>query len=111
MLFWVMSLVTVAADKCKNEQLVRSLRMFGFYSLLLVLMSCAALQWNDLRRVGSARRRTEKVRRRAPTGFIARIPTVPYDPELCGAEDGRPYAGECPHRLHREDPHGALRSG
>jgi len=68
------------------------------YSLLVAMMSCVAVLWNALLRVGAAteaRRQNEKLRRRAPPGFIARIPTVPYDPELFGTEDGRRYHGEC----------------
>lgn len=31
-----------------------------------------------------------------PEDLIARIPSVPYDPSLFGAQDGRLYHGECP---------------
>jgi hypothetical protein len=96
MMFWIQELVS--SEECKDVQLMRSLRMFGCCSLLVAVMSCVALLWNALLRVGAvieARRRSEKVHRRAPPGFITRIPTVPYDPELFGTEDGRRYHGEC----------------
>jgi len=66
--------------------------------LLVAMMSCVALLWKALLHAGAvheARRRSEKSHRRAPPGTLARIPTVPYDPELFGADDGRRYHGEC----------------
>jgi hypothetical protein len=96
-LFWIKELVAVSSDDCKDVKLVRTLRVFGCLSLFVAVMSCVvALQLNTVLRAGAAGRPSEKVHRRgAPPGFIARIPTVPYDPELFGAEDGRPYHGEC----------------
>jgi hypothetical protein len=86
-------------EECEDMQLLRTLRMFGCYSLLVAAMSCVTLLWNALLRVGASlmevRRRNENTRRRAPPGCLTKIPTVPYDPELFGAEDGRRYHGEC----------------
>jgi hypothetical protein len=95
-MFWLQELGS--SKECQDEQLIRSLRMFGCYSVLVVVMSCMALLWNAHIRVQAvieAGRRSEKGQRRAPPDFITRIPTVPYDPELFGAEDGRRYHGEC----------------
>ncbi|CAK0841727.1 unnamed protein product, partial [Prorocentrum cordatum] len=89
----------VRHEECKDHRLVAALRRFGCYSLLLVLLSCLALLWNAMLRTGGVPEaqgsRSEKMKRRAPPGILARIPTVPYDPELFGAEDGRRYHGEC----------------
>merc|ERR1719343_391710 len=100
-LLWTKELLN--APNCQDAKLVRNLRMFSCHSLLVAVMSCVALKWSaQLRRRhregrdGPASRPSEKVLRRAPPGSMARIPTVPYDPELFGAEDGRRYHGECP---------------
>lgn len=89
----------VRHEECKDHRLVAALRRVGCYSLLLVLLSCLALLWNAMLRTGGVPEaqgsRSEKMKRRAPPGILARIPTVPYDPELFGAEDGRRYHGEC----------------
>ncbi|CAK0862510.1 unnamed protein product [Prorocentrum cordatum] len=63
----------------------------------LVIEARAASEPGDVPPVtAEATRASKRLDRRAPPGFISRITTVPYDPELFGTEDGRQYHGECP---------------
>jgi hypothetical protein len=76
-----------------DTQLTSTLRMFGSYSVLVVIMSCGAVIWSGLIAIEARRSRVQKMR--ATPDLITRIPTVPYDPDLFGEEDDRRYAGMC----------------
>lgn len=75
----------------EDTELTRALGMFGGFSLLVAIMSCVVTIWNASLAI-QARRRIQKTCR---PDLLTRIPTVPYDPDLFGAEDGRRYHGEC----------------
>jgi hypothetical protein len=82
-------------EQHENMHLTRTLNIFGGFSCLMTIMSCGAVLWHRSLAT-EARMQVVKVRRRrAPPDFITRIPTVPYDPDLFGQEDGRRYPGEC----------------
>mmetsp|Transcript_112368 Transcript_112368/g.318593 ORF Transcript_112368/g.318593 Transcript_112368/m.318593 type:complete len:340 (-) Transcript_112368:269-1288(-) len=86
-----------SAEEASDIQLSRTLRMFSLYSLLVALLCCVVLLWSGLIRADAvieATRASKRLDRRAPPGFISRITTVPYDPELFGTEDPGELLGD-----------------
>jgi hypothetical protein len=74
-----------------EDKLTETLGMFGFISLLMAILSWVATLWNIYLAIDAGRR----IQKTCSNDFITRIPTVPYDPDLFGAEDGMRYHGEC----------------
>eukprot|EP00929_Paragymnodinium_shiwhaense_P109421 TRINITY_DN75837_c0_g1_i1.p1 TRINITY_DN75837_c0_g1~~TRINITY_DN75837_c0_g1_i1.p1 ORF type:complete len:561 (+),score=107.09 TRINITY_DN75837_c0_g1_i1:153-1835(+) len=93
LLFWCQLLQSPVCAEA-NEDMYHILKLQASYSCILSAFLIGLVYWHT-RVIGNALSSIEFDRRRAPPETMDKLPTIAYDVEVFGDEDGKRYPAEC----------------
>eukprot|EP00929_Paragymnodinium_shiwhaense_P001123 TRINITY_DN101348_c0_g1_i1.p1 TRINITY_DN101348_c0_g1~~TRINITY_DN101348_c0_g1_i1.p1 ORF type:complete len:430 (-),score=50.41 TRINITY_DN101348_c0_g1_i1:259-1548(-) len=93
LLFWIQLMQSPVCEG-RSPQHYRMLKLFATGSCLISLGFFAIVYWHN-KLISDALVRFQEDLRRAPPQTLERLPTVPFDDNIFGDEDGKRYPSEC----------------